>query len=479
LLRLSHLTVNAIVASIRAGGVRLSRVFVDWANVRLSLACARHRAGPQWVLRALVDAVRGTAARDPADAELELELYLIPQAEHRADRVLLRTGVGRPDVTVREHAAHGDLTGIALALDAADAWHQGAKVAIVSDDGELAYVVRHYAAARPGRGICLLHVHDKPPGSRAGPMPPGTTQHLRLALDDRVDRRRWTDWDVAAWALRRLAGFTADTIAERVLQPGAGQTHHDLWRKTDVTAVGGWKLLERADHLVADLWRLGWGRPFGRDEAQAEVERRLGVRGGDAWTVLDALLVAQLLRWHDRDRLEVPSGWREGLLLPARRTVLRLARQPDLTHPVDRLEHRHRRRFGPHPGAPGVPALEHASRADSWRWVKHALRDRLRAVVEKTERRPGRPPARATWTLAHERFALETIETAERIRGLLAAPLKTSELEARIEAQPEAQPVWRLGRWLRCLRDAGLVYERNGRWASAPRTTLNRPERGD
>jgi hypothetical protein len=477
LLRLSHLTANAIFASIRAGGIRLSRVFVDWSNVRLSLACARRRAGPQWVLRALVDAIQSTPLRDAAAAGLEVELYLTPSAEHRADRVLIRTEAGRPGVTVREHASHGDLTGIALALDAADAWHQGANVAIVSDDRELAFVVRHYASAgRPGRGIRLLHLHDKPPGPRAGSAPPGVVQHLRLALDGASDRRDWTEWDVAAWALRRLAAFTADTIAERVLQPGDGQTHRELWRSTDIMTGGDWEPLERIDHLVADLWRLGWGRPFGRDEAQAEVERRLRIRGDDAWTVLDALLVAQLLRWHDHDRLDVPSGWREGLLLPARRIVLRLARQPDLTHPLDRLERRHRRRFlGPHPAAAGVPALEHASRADSWRWVKHALRDRLHVVIEKTERRPGRPQSRAIWTLTHERFALETIATAERIRGLLDPPLKTSELEARIEAQPS----WRVSRWLRCLRDAGLVYERNGRWAAVPGASLYLPERGD
>jgi hypothetical protein len=476
LLRLSHLAANAIFASIRAGGIRLSRVFVDWSNVRLSLACARRRAGPQWVLRALVDAIQGTSPGDAA-AELEAELYLTPSAEHRADRVLLRTVVARPGVTVREHASHGDLTGIALALDAADAWHDGADVAIVSDDRELAFVVRHYAAAgRPGRGIRLLHLHDKPPGPRAGSAPPDAVQHLRLALDRAAERRGWTDWDVAAWALRRLVGFTADSIAERVLQPGAGQTHRELWRTTDITAGGDWERLERVDHLVADLWRLGWGRPIARDEAQAEVEQRLRVRSGDAWPVLDALLVAQLLRWHDPERLEVPSSWREGLLLPARRAVLRLARQPNLTHPLDRLERRHRRRFlRPHPAATDVPGLEHASRADSWRWVRHALRDRLGVVAEKTERRAGRPSGRATWTLTHHPFAMETVATAERIRGPLDSPLKLSELEARIEGPP----VTRLGRWLRCLRDAGLVEERNGRWSRAPQATLYLPERGD
>lgn len=429
------------------------------------------------MLRALVDAVRSAGPTDAAPAaNLEVELYFAPTAEHRADRVLIRANLGRSGVTVRQHASHGDLTGIALALDVADAWHEGADLAVVSDDRELAYVVRHYAGADPGRDIRLLHLHDKPPGSRAGLERPGIARRLRLAVDEPTDRRTWTEWDMATWRLRRLAAFTADTIAERVLQPRTGQTHPQLWRQTGDTAAGNWELVERVDHLVADLWRLSWGRPIGPDEAQAEVERRLGTRTGNPWTVLDALLVGQLLRWHEPNRLEVPSSWREGLLLPARRTLLRLARQSDLTQPLDRLERRHRRRFlGPDPSVAAVSGLEAASSGDSWRWVKHALRDRLRAVVEKTERRTGRPPGRANWTLTHGPFVLETIGTAERIRGLLDAPLKLSELEARMEGPP----VWRLSRWLRCLRDAGLVYERNGRWANATAATLYLPERGD
>lgn len=440
--------------------------------MRLSLACGRRRAGPAWTLRALVDAVRRAAA--PDGTGLTVVLYLTPATELRADRAVLRELAGRSGFALRQHADHGDLTDIALALGVCGAWHHGGDgdIAVVSDQRELAFVVAQFArVAGQGRTVQLLHLHDRPPPVGNGRGRPGFTRRLRLALDQPAERRGWTDWDLAAWALRRLAAFTPDAIAERTLRSPAGQTQRDLWRRADVESVG-WDRLARVDGLVADLWRLDWGQPFGLEKALAEVERRMDGGAGDPRTVLDALLVAQLLRWHDPDRLEVPSSWREGLLLPARRAVLGLARQADLTHPLDRLERRHRLRFLTAPAEPPVPGLEQASRADSWRWVKHALRDRLRVVAERTERRPGHPSSRAIWRLAPRRFALDTIWTAERIRAPLDQPLTAAQLEARIGAPG----VDRLGRWLRCLRDVGLVDQRGDRWVRGPGAVLHTPE---
>jgi hypothetical protein len=445
-------------------------VYVDWSNVRLSLACARRRAGPEWVLGAVVEAVRRLAA--PGGAGLTVVLHLATATELRADRVLLGELATRARFALRQRVEHGDLTDVALALGVCGAWHDGddGDIAVVSDQRQLAYVVAQFARwAGPGRAVRLLHLHDRPPAGGAGLAQAGLSRHLRLAVDQPAERRGWTDWDLAAWALRKLAAFTHMDVAERVLRPPAGQTQRDMLRRADVGTTG-WDRLDRVDSLVADLWRLRWGRPVAPEEAGAEVERRLGA--GHGLAVLDALLVAQLVRWHDADHLEVPSSWREGLLLPARRAVLGLARQPDRGHPRDRLERRHRQRCITPQSQPLLPGLEQAARADSWRWVKHALRDRLRVVVERTERRAGYPSSRAVWRLAPREFALATVATADRILGLLGTPLTVDELETALGPPG----VWRLGRWLRCLRDVGLVEHRDGRWVRRPGSTLYTPE---
>jgi hypothetical protein len=448
-------------------------VFVDWSNVRLSLACGRRRAGPGWVLRALIEAVRRLA---PEGAEVTVELYFPPAAELRADRALLEDGARKSGIVLRQHADHSDLTEVALALGVSGAWYGGAAtdLAVASDQRALAYVVAELERApRQGRSIRLLHLHDRPPLLGRDLVRPRSPRHLRLALDQPAERRGWTDWDMAAWALRRLAAYTPEAIAERNLRPPAGQAPRDLWRRSDV-AHTGWEWLDRVDGLVADLWRLDWGQPVSPEHALAEIARRLGAGTTTAQAVLDALLVAQLVRWHDSDHLEVPSSWREGLLLPARRAVLGLARQPNLTHPLYRLERRHRQRFLKPPVF--VPEVEQASRTDSWRWVKHALRDQLRVVVERTERRSSYPSSRANWRLASTRFSLDTIAAADQLCSALETPRTVAELELRA-AVPGG---WRLGRWLRCLRDVGLVEPRpGGRWARDLRAALHTPEYGD
>lgn len=126
---------------------------VDWPTLRLSLARERRRAGPAWVLRALVEEacrVVDDAGRPPGTV---VWLFLTPVSEYRADRELLASAaVPDPAVDVRVRCLDGDLVGVELALRAADAWHDhpDGTLAMVTDTGRFATVVRHYAR-RSGR----------------------------------------------------------------------------------------------------------------------------------------------------------------------------------------------------------------------------------------------------------------------------------------------------------------------------------------
>jgi len=451
---------------------RLRIVLTDWQNLRLSLASAGRRAGPVWVLRALVDEVRRVLPAGAGHATT-MRLFFTPTAEHRPDRVLLESAfAGEPTVIVRLHCVDGDLIGLELALHAADAWHSQADevVAVVTDAGRFARVVRHYEG-RPGRRPpWLLHLHERPPAGRDGPAglgggrPPAATRRLRLRLDQPAGARAWNPWDGPAWALRRLAARTDEALVRRLLRPGPGERGRDPWREAELEVGVRLGQLERVDNLVADLWRLDWGAPFHRDRAEAEAARRLTLETADARAAVDALLVAELLRWHDTDRLEVPSSWREGLLLPTRRVLLRLACQRDLTYPLDKLVQQHRRRFiRPPDETPAVAPdhhrrVEHESRVESWRWVRHAALERLAAVEERPGWRSGGP----TWTLTGSKLADGTVRTAQRIWSRLEIPVPASRLEAELEGQEGG--VVRAGRWLRCLRDVGVVRRRGDYW---------------
>ncbi len=320
---------------------------MDWQNLRLSLASARRRPGPTWVLHALVDEIRGVLPDTGPEAGTIVRLLLTPATEHRADRVLLEAAAfSYPSATVEVRYVDGDMLGIELALQVSDAWHDhpDATLAIVTDAGRFASVARHYEG-RPGRRApWLLYLHERPPVSRDNPGgpgdvgPPTTARRLWPQLDRPAEPRDWNQWDRLAWALRRLAGRIDTTPLRQSLRLDPDVRLDEL---------------EPVDNLVADLWRLEWGAPFDRDRAEAEAVRR-GVGEAEARAAVDALLAAQLVRWHDRDRLEVPPGWREGLLLPMRRVVLRLARQADLSWPLAKLVQQHRRRFiGPAAAEPG------------------------------------------------------------------------------------------------------------------------------
>src|SRR6266542_1685866 len=448
---------------------RLRIVLVDWQNLRLSLARAGRRAGPAWVLRALVDEVCTVLPDMGPDTGTAIWLFMTPAAEQRADRVLIKaTALSDPTVTVEVRCVDGDLVGIEFALHAADAWHghPDAMVAVVTDAGRFAAVVRHFES-RPGRRPpWLFHLHERPPVNRVAQQSgPGSavTRRLHLRLDRLPSVRDWNRWDGAARALQRLATRADTALPRSPLRSAAGRPGQDQWRVADFRTSVGPDQLERVDNLVADLWRLDWGATFEHEQAVAEAARRLTVDDAEAGAAVEALLAALLLRWHDTDRLEVPSGWREGLLLPMRRVILRLARQPDRTYLIDRLVHQHRRRFL-RPMAAGTidPALsrqvEYESRVESWRWVRCALLEHMGAVVEQTDwRSPG-----ARWTLAESKFAADTVETAQRIRRRLAAPAAAGQLEAELE---RLEGVARPSRWLRCLRDVGLVSRHGGQWA--------------
>jgi hypothetical protein len=459
---------------------RLRVVLVDWQNLRLSLASARRRAGPTWVLHALADEVRRIVPDTGPTAGTVLCLFVTPPAEHRADRVLLETAaLGDPSLTVEVRCVDGDQVGIEFALEAADAWHGHPEgtVAVVTDAGRLASVARHYQEWPGRRPPWLLHLHGRPPVGRGNPRPPPSARRLRLELDPPAEPRDWTRWDRWAWALRRLAGRTDATLAKRSLRPDPGVHGRDPWREAELRTGVRLEELERVDNLVADLWRLAWGAPFARARAEEEAAVRLGVEEAEATAAIDALLVAQLLRWRDPGRLEVPTSWREGLLLPTRRVVLRLARQADLSWPLDKLVQQHRRRFiGPSATTPPDPGhhrrVEHESRMECWRWVRWALLDYLGTVEEAPDWR-----ARGSrWTLARPApavdFAASTVRTARQVRARLAAPAAGGRLLEELEREDRiARPT----RWLRCLRDVGLVRRQDDRWEWTAGTELHLP----
>jgi len=439
---------------------------VDWQNLRLSLASARRRPGPTWVLHALVDEIRGVLPDTGPEAGTIVRLLLTPATEHRADRVLLEAAAfSYPSATVEVRYVDGDMLGIELALQVSDAWHDhpDATLAIVTDAGRFASVARHYEG-RPGRRApWLLYLHERPPVSRDNPGgpgdvgPPTTARRLWPQLDRPAEPRDWNQWDRLAWALRRLAGRIDTTPLRQSLRLDPDVRLDEL---------------EPVDNLVADLWRLEWGAPFDRDRAEAEAVRR-GVGEAEARAAVDALLAAQLVRWHDRDRLEVPPGWREGLLLPMRRVVLRLARQADLSWPLAKLVQQHRRRFiGPAAATTADPRrhrrVEHESRVDSWRWVRWALLEHLGTVEERPDWRAGG----SRWTLTDSEFAADTVETARQLQRRLADPFAAGRFEAELERQGV---VARPGRWLRCLRDVGLVRRRGGRWEWTQDAELHPP----
>lgn len=447
---------------------------MDWQNLRLSLATARRRAGPLWVLHAVVEEVCRILPDSGPETGTTVWLFLTPASEHRADRVLLEfAAFPDPTIAVQIRCVDSDLIGIELTLRAADAWHEqpGATVAVVTDAGRFATVVRHYED-RPGRRPpWLLYLHEQPPASRGDPKGlgdarrPAAARRLRLPLDRPASMRQWNEWDRPAWALRRLAGQSDATVARRSLHADPAWRGSDPWREADLHTGVRLDALERVDNLVADLWRLEWGQPVEPSRVSAEAARRLRVGEADAAAAVDALLAAQFLRWHNADRLEVPSTWREGLLLPMRRVVLRLARRPDLTYPLDKLAQQHRRRFLGRPGRaesldPRFSRIEHESRIESWRWVRRALLEHLQTVEERPNWRVGG----ATWTLTSSNFASATVETSRRILRRLGGAALAGRLEADLEHH---DGIARPGRWLRCLRDVGLVRRQDDRWEPA------------
>jgi hypothetical protein len=450
---------------------RLRIVLVDWHNLRLSLARAGRRAGPVWILRALVNELRAVVPDPGEDTETTLYLFMSPVAEQRVDRVLLKAAArGDPAVTVEVRCVDGDLLGIEFALQAADAWHghPDAIVAVVTDAGRFAAVVEHFGSQPGRRPPWLLHLHERPPGKRAGQQRSRAEsvviRRLHLRLDRPPSDRDWTRWEGAARALQNLATHGDGALPRWPPYPRTGPSVEDRERGTDFHTGEGPNKLEAVDNLVADLWRLGWGTTFDYERAVAEAARRLAVDDAEADAAIEALLAAQLLRWHDADRLEIPSAWREGLLLPMRRVILRLARQADLSYPLVRLVQQHRRRFlGPMASGAVDPVIgrqvEYESRAESWRRVRYALLEHMGAVVEKPDWRSHG----ARWILDPEsKFAAATVATAQLIRRRLAAPTAAGQLEAELE---RLEGLARPSRWLRCLRDVGLVSRHADRWA--------------
>jgi hypothetical protein len=334
---------------------------------------------------------------------------------------------------------------------------------LANQRGLLRYVVelgRHITSDTPS-------ALGSPEDSEAGPVIHGVTlpsvERARLLVRPSGTSQigRWNDWDGPVWTLRRLAGQINATTA-RLSLSSRSERRFDLSHEADLHTGIPLTALEQVDNLVVDLWRLEWGEPLEIVQANTETARRLQIGEADSAAAVYALLLAQLLHWHEADRLEVPSSWREGLLLPMRRVVLRLAREPNLTYPLDRLIRQHRQRFlsRPDKGDPRLRQSEQKSREESWRRVKFALLQGLQTVVERPDRRAGR----VIWTLTNSEFSSATIETAQRIRQRLSAAAPAGRLEAELEQQ---DGIARPDRWLRCLLDVGLIQRRSDHWGLA------------
>jgi hypothetical protein len=447
------------------GGFGLSAVFVDWDNLRHTLLRQGVNAGPEWVLRALMQAVHGASGAWPIPNRVEL--HLTRAVESRADQYLLERNRDESRVVVTLAGPGKNMADMRIAVGVADTWHEQptSAIAVVSSDADIAYLVWHYAAKdSDGRRVLLLHPHRTPPAPLREAAP-GVARRLELGFNDKVRRRPWMDWDRAAWTLRRLARQLPDSR----LASGHLSGHAQLWEETgQPDGKIDWQRLELVDDLVAAVWRQREGGPVALRAAMQVVRERLEQPSHhELPAVMAALLAAHLLRWQDAESLEVPPGWREGLLLPMRRVVLAMATDEKLSWPADTLERLHRDRFYRILVAdPPQRRLEVLSSADSWDWIKHALRERLRAVSERTIRRPD-ASRYAQWTLVRTSFVTDTIETARRIRTYLNEPVDTRQAAERMHGGG----IRHAARWLRCLAGARLVVRsREGIWANTDAT---------
>jgi hypothetical protein len=444
----------------------LAVAFVDWQNLRTSLACGGVTAAPPWVLRALARALRRVAEMDGRRL-VHIELHLPPEGEPRADRYLLeQEPVGTP-VLIHLAAKGRSTAASAITMGASRAVYRDRRaIILVSSDTAIAHLAAQCARGTGTSGVRLLH--RRPRAARVSEAEQlGIAQWLDLEVGERLTPHSWTLWDLAAWRLSRLAMPTDDRIARALLRGASRQQQQERWASTgDFNADS--RRLEQVDDLLATLWRFNHGQPFRRVVAEREALRRLGRPADttDATSAIDALLVAQLLRHHHVDQLEVPSSWREGLLLPTRRIILRLARRKDHTDRLANLIKQHRSRFYSVPSSARTgqrrPAdqLELHSSGDSWEWVRHALRHRLHAVEQGTTRRTPDGKAITTWRLTETKFTVRTIERAEHIR----TELRKVRAGRRVETALAESGVTHPGRWLRCLRDAGLLTYRDGLW---------------
>ena len=180
--------------------------------------------------------------------------------------------------------------------------------------------------------------------------------------------------------------------------------------------------------------------------------------------MVDALLVAQVLRWHDAERLDVPplggrgscrpcAGWRDLPAGPA--TAIRWNGSSSSTAAASSA--------GPPAELPDPVACRvgHESRVELQVGSGTHRLEQLQTVEERPDWRPGK----ATRALTSSKFALDTVETAEHIRQRLDSSSPPASLSRRCLEQ---DGVVRPGRWLRSLRDVGLVQRQADRWALPP-----------
>jgi hypothetical protein len=440
---------------------------IDWQNLRTSLACGGVTAGPGWILEALEEALREVGAQH-GHRLTRIELHVDSDFESRADRYLLERGPINTPVSLRLAVKGRSAVESSVAKGVARAWYaEGHAIILVSSDSAIAHLAAEYAreATEPGR---VLLLHRRPRAARAPDAAPGIiAEPLDLDVGQGLTPRPWTAWDEAAWRLHRLARPIGDRVATALLRESSRLLRRERWAGTMDLQID-WRNLEQVDDVLAALWRLGEGKSLDRDEAEEETLQRLGeVDRADVHAVIDALLVAQLLRHEPQHRLVVPSSWREGLLLPIRRIVLRLARREDHTDKLGNLIRQHRSRFysrhGVHgPGRPEQPdQLQFHSSGDSWGWVRYALRYRLHAVEQETVRRPLGGKAVTSWRMLETPFTVRTVHLAHRIRAQVDRAGHTGRLEAVLASRGIVEHP---KRWLRCLRDTGLVIYEDGRW---------------
>ena len=308
--------------------------------------------------------------------------------------------------------------------------------------------------------------YERPPGGQGARGAAGQgqgaaiTRRLRLALDEPSGVRPWNEWDGPAWALRRLAAKTDAKAVTWSLRAEPHGHRSDPYRQAQLYSVS-LEELERVDNLVSDLWRLEWARrwsppaspprsPGGSASARPRPRRwrRAAGRGSCAGTTPSGC-VPSLAGGAPAAHAPGGAATRPPARPPPSGGTTRPAAPPPLHRPAHRAE----------PPDPVARRVGHENRVESWRWVK-----------VRTARTAANGRGAADWRPDKATWALTSSSSPSTRWNGRAHPPAAGQLLApgQLEALLEQDGVVRPGRWLRSLRDVGLVQRQADRWALPP-----------